>query len=202
MPRNECFLPRNNGNRSYTIPRYFFGTKFRSQHYSEEEDGWRKERRENGHVSWRPLSDNVRHHSLSAAAGECPSEESSLSNGVIRLGLVLVKMFCLPEIRLLFHSTLTYIMHIFSLRIVTKTTLCITTPPQLAFPHLMTMTFHRTLHAARVQWILTNRMQFWVLKLIAILRVFAVRGISQWVQQCIWSQNKRWRSNSIFNLYG
>jgi hypothetical protein len=101
-----------------------------------EEDGRRKERRENGHVSWRSLSDNVRHHSLSAAAGECTSEESSLSDGVIRLGLVLVKMFRLPEIRLLFHSTLTYTMHIFSLRIVTKSTLCITTPPQLASPHV------------------------------------------------------------------
>jgi hypothetical protein len=31
MPRNECFLPRNNGNRSESIPRNFFGTKFRSQ---------------------------------------------------------------------------------------------------------------------------------------------------------------------------
>ena len=30
-PRNECFLPRNNGNRSESIPRNFFGTKFRSQ---------------------------------------------------------------------------------------------------------------------------------------------------------------------------
>ncbi len=33
MPRNECFLPRNNGNRSESIPRNFFGTKFRSQPY-------------------------------------------------------------------------------------------------------------------------------------------------------------------------
>ncbi len=31
MPRNECFLPRNNGNSSEPIPRNFFGTKFRSQ---------------------------------------------------------------------------------------------------------------------------------------------------------------------------
>ena len=33
MPRNECFLSRNNGNRSESIPRNFFGTKFRSQPY-------------------------------------------------------------------------------------------------------------------------------------------------------------------------
>ncbi len=33
MPRNECFLPRNNGNHSESIPRNFFGTKFRSQPY-------------------------------------------------------------------------------------------------------------------------------------------------------------------------
>jgi hypothetical protein len=31
MPRNEGFLPRNIGNRSESIPRNFFGTKFRSQ---------------------------------------------------------------------------------------------------------------------------------------------------------------------------
>jgi hypothetical protein len=31
MPRNECFLPRNNGSGSESIPRNFFGTKFRSQ---------------------------------------------------------------------------------------------------------------------------------------------------------------------------
>ncbi len=31
MPRNEHFLPRNNGTRSESIPRNFFGTKFRSQ---------------------------------------------------------------------------------------------------------------------------------------------------------------------------
>ncbi len=31
MPRNEHFLPRNNGNHSESIPRNFFGTKFRSQ---------------------------------------------------------------------------------------------------------------------------------------------------------------------------
>jgi hypothetical protein len=31
MPRNEQFLPRNNGNHSESIPRNFFGTKFRSQ---------------------------------------------------------------------------------------------------------------------------------------------------------------------------
>ncbi len=35
MPRNEHFLPRNNGNRSEPIPRNFFGTKFRSQPYLE-----------------------------------------------------------------------------------------------------------------------------------------------------------------------
>jgi len=29
MPRNEHFLPRNNGNRSECIPRNFFGKKFR-----------------------------------------------------------------------------------------------------------------------------------------------------------------------------
>ncbi len=34
MPRNEHFLPRNNGNHSECIPRNFFGTKFRSQPYS------------------------------------------------------------------------------------------------------------------------------------------------------------------------
>jgi hypothetical protein len=33
MPRNEHFLPRNNGNYSESIPRNFFGTKFRSQPY-------------------------------------------------------------------------------------------------------------------------------------------------------------------------
>jgi hypothetical protein len=33
MPRNECFLPRNNGNHSESIPWNFFGTKFRSQPY-------------------------------------------------------------------------------------------------------------------------------------------------------------------------
>jgi hypothetical protein len=33
MPRNEGFLPRNNGNRSESIPRNFFGTKYRSQPY-------------------------------------------------------------------------------------------------------------------------------------------------------------------------
>jgi hypothetical protein len=33
MPRNEYFLPRNNGNRSESILRNFFGTKFRSQPY-------------------------------------------------------------------------------------------------------------------------------------------------------------------------
>ncbi len=31
MPRNECFLPQNNGTRSESIPRNFFGAKFRSQ---------------------------------------------------------------------------------------------------------------------------------------------------------------------------
>ncbi len=31
MPRNEHFLPRNNGNRSEFIQRNFFGMKFRSQ---------------------------------------------------------------------------------------------------------------------------------------------------------------------------
>jgi hypothetical protein len=30
MPRNESFLPRNNGSCSESIPRNFFGTKFRS----------------------------------------------------------------------------------------------------------------------------------------------------------------------------
>ncbi len=34
MPRNEHFLPRNNGNRSESIPRNFSGTKFRSQPYA------------------------------------------------------------------------------------------------------------------------------------------------------------------------
>ncbi len=34
LPRNECFLPRNNGNRSESIPQNFFGTKFRSQPYN------------------------------------------------------------------------------------------------------------------------------------------------------------------------
>jgi hypothetical protein len=34
MPRNEHFLPRNNGSHSESIPRNFFGTKFRCQ--------WRK----------------------------------------------------------------------------------------------------------------------------------------------------------------
>jgi hypothetical protein len=33
MPRNEHFLPRNNGILSESIPRNFFGTKFRSQPY-------------------------------------------------------------------------------------------------------------------------------------------------------------------------
>ena len=33
MPRKEHFLPRNSGNRSESIPRNFFGTKFRSQPY-------------------------------------------------------------------------------------------------------------------------------------------------------------------------
>jgi hypothetical protein len=33
MPQNEHFLPRNNGNRSESIPRNFCGTKFRSQPY-------------------------------------------------------------------------------------------------------------------------------------------------------------------------
>ncbi len=31
MPRNEHFLPRNNGNRFVSIPRNFLGTKFRFQ---------------------------------------------------------------------------------------------------------------------------------------------------------------------------
>jgi hypothetical protein len=31
MPRNELFLPRNNGNHSESIPRKFFGMKFRCQ---------------------------------------------------------------------------------------------------------------------------------------------------------------------------
>jgi hypothetical protein len=31
MPRNEHFLSRNNGNCSESIPRNFFGMKFRSQ---------------------------------------------------------------------------------------------------------------------------------------------------------------------------
>ncbi len=31
MPRNEQFLPRNNGSHSESIPRNFFGTKFRCQ---------------------------------------------------------------------------------------------------------------------------------------------------------------------------
>jgi hypothetical protein len=34
MPRNEGFLPRNNGNCSESIPRNFFGTKYRSQPYA------------------------------------------------------------------------------------------------------------------------------------------------------------------------
>ncbi len=34
MPRNKHFLPRNNGSCSESIPRNFFGTKFRSQPYS------------------------------------------------------------------------------------------------------------------------------------------------------------------------
>ncbi len=34
MPRNEHFLPRNNGSCSESIPRNFFGTKFRWQTYS------------------------------------------------------------------------------------------------------------------------------------------------------------------------
>jgi hypothetical protein len=33
MPRNGHFLPRNNGNHFESIPRNFFGTKFRSQPY-------------------------------------------------------------------------------------------------------------------------------------------------------------------------
>ncbi len=33
MPQNECLLPRNTGNRSESIPRNFFGKKFRSQPY-------------------------------------------------------------------------------------------------------------------------------------------------------------------------
>ncbi len=33
MLRNDPFLPRNNGNHSESIPRNFFGTKFRSQPY-------------------------------------------------------------------------------------------------------------------------------------------------------------------------
>ncbi len=33
MPRNEHFLPRNNGNHSESIPRNFFGTKFPCQPY-------------------------------------------------------------------------------------------------------------------------------------------------------------------------
>ena len=33
MPRNEHFLPQNNGNHSESIPRNFFGTIFRSQPY-------------------------------------------------------------------------------------------------------------------------------------------------------------------------
>ncbi len=33
MPQNECFLPRNSGNHSESIPRNFFGKKFRSQPY-------------------------------------------------------------------------------------------------------------------------------------------------------------------------
>ncbi len=36
MPRNEHFLPRNNENRSESIPRIFFVTKFRSQPYVRE----------------------------------------------------------------------------------------------------------------------------------------------------------------------
>ncbi len=35
MPRNEHFPPRNNGNCFESIPRKFFGTKFRSQSYSQ-----------------------------------------------------------------------------------------------------------------------------------------------------------------------
>jgi hypothetical protein len=31
MPRNEYFLQQNSGNRSVSIPRNFFRTKFRSQ---------------------------------------------------------------------------------------------------------------------------------------------------------------------------
>ncbi len=31
MPRNEHFLPQNNGSHSESIPRNFFGTKFRCQ---------------------------------------------------------------------------------------------------------------------------------------------------------------------------
>jgi hypothetical protein len=34
MPRNEHFLPRNNGSHSESIPRNFFGTKFRANHKS------------------------------------------------------------------------------------------------------------------------------------------------------------------------
>jgi len=33
MPRNEYFVPRNNGIRSESIPRNFFGTKFLSKPY-------------------------------------------------------------------------------------------------------------------------------------------------------------------------
>jgi hypothetical protein len=33
MPRNEHFLPRNNGSHSESIPRNFVGTKFRCQPY-------------------------------------------------------------------------------------------------------------------------------------------------------------------------
>jgi hypothetical protein len=38
MPRNGHFLPRNNGIRSESIPRNFFGTKFRSQPYCEHDN--------------------------------------------------------------------------------------------------------------------------------------------------------------------
>ncbi len=34
MPRNEHFFPRNNGNHFESIPRNFFGTKFRCQPYA------------------------------------------------------------------------------------------------------------------------------------------------------------------------
>ncbi len=39
MPRNEHFLPRNNGSHSESIPRNLFGTKFRCQPY-QEDNSW------------------------------------------------------------------------------------------------------------------------------------------------------------------